>query len=55
MREEARLQGQASIIIIVLIWKLHLMLSFASSLPVSLESQPPSQTSGLCWTLIGGE
>ena len=54
MREEARLQGQASIIIIVLIWKLHLMLSFASSLPVSLESQPPSQTSR-CWTLTGGK
>ena len=37
--EEARHQGQASIIIIVLIWKLHSMLRCAPSLPVSLESQ----------------
>ena len=44
-REEAPHQGQASIIIIVLIWKLHSLLRSASSRPVSLESQPPSQHS----------
>lgn len=44
-REEAPHQGQASIIIIVLIWKLHSLLRSAPSRPVSLESQPPSQHS----------
>ena len=51
-REEARHQGQASIIIIVLIWKLHSPVRCALSRPVSLESQPPSQHSRITRSMV---
>ena len=51
-REEARHQGQASIIIIVLIWKLHSPVRCAPSRPVSLESQPPSQHSRITRSMV---